>query len=344
MVEFTPGRAPTEEVLFARDGRLGRVRLNRPRAINALTEDMCLSMGAELKAWASDDSIAAVSIEGAGEKGLCAGGDVVAVRTLALMLDPSAGDFWEAEYALDALIHDYPKPVIAVQDGIVMGGGVGLSGYADLRLATERSRIAMPETIIGFFPDVGALYLLANAPGELGTHMALTGATISGADAVAVGISDVLVNSADVPEILARVAETGEVDRGVGITAPYSELLAQRSWIDECYVGNSAQDILERLVAHPAPGAQDAAQAILSRSPLSVSVTLEALRRAQDLPSAVEVLKQDAVVAPNFLALDSDFTEGVRARLVEKDNTPKWRHSSLLEVSRDEVLDFFVAH
>ncbi|WP_068402282.1 3-hydroxyisobutyryl-CoA hydrolase [Kribbia dieselivorans] len=344
MVTFAPGRVATDQVLFAREGRLGRIRLNRPRAINALTEEMCLAIGAELNAWANDDSVAAIAIDGAGERGLCSGGDIVAVRALALENDPSATDFWETEYALNALIHDYAKPIIAVQDGIVMGGGIGISAYALLRLATETSRVAMPETIIGFYPDVGALKLLANAPGELGTHLAMSGASITGADAVAVGFSDTLVSSADIPAILAGVAETGEVDRSVGVAAPYSPLLSQRSWIDECYVGDDPVAIVSRLEAHAAPEAQEAAAAIRARSPLSVAVTLEGLRRARDLPSVIETLILDGIVAPNFLALPSDFNEGIRARLVDKDNAPVWRHASLADVTRAEVEAFFIQH
>ncbi|MGH8827164.1 MAG: enoyl-CoA hydratase/isomerase family protein, partial [Jiangellaceae bacterium] len=158
------------EVAFGRLGRLGRIRLNRPEVINALTTAMVVSIREQLEAWAHDDAITAVLIDGAGPRGLCAGGDVRALRTSLREGTGAADEFWTQEYRLNAAIAHYPKPFVAVMDGIVMGGGVGVSAHGRVRLATERSRIAMPETAIGFFPDVGSLYLLSRAPGELGTH------------------------------------------------------------------------------------------------------------------------------------------------------------------------------
>ncbi|WP_277453006.1 enoyl-CoA hydratase/isomerase family protein [Janibacter sp. DB-40] len=347
MPDFTPGRTGTDEVLFARDGVLGRVLLNRPRAINSLTRDMVVAMQDQLTAWEGDDAITAVSLEGAGEKGLCAGGDVRAVRE-AHLADSSGGvDFWADEYVLDAQIAEYPKPVIAVMDGIVMGGGLGISMFADARWTTERSRIAMPETIIGFFPDVAATYLLARMPGELGTHMAMTGATISGADAVDVGLADCVVDSASIPDLLAAVAAGGPVEsvpdaRFEARPLPASHLNDRktREWIDECYAGNDPALVLERLRAHAHPDAQAAAEEISVRSPLSVAVTLEAVRRAADAESVREVLRTDTVVSANLLHRP-DFSEGVRALLVDKDKQPRWEHPDVASVPRAEVLELF---
>ena len=342
MTDFQPGATGTDEVLFTVDGRLGRVLLNRPRAINALTLEMIRALQVQLTAWSHDDSVDVVSLEGAGDRGLCAGGDVRAVREAHLAGTTGGVDFWADEYALDAQIAEYPKPTIAVMDGIVMGGGLGLSMFASARWTTERSRVAMPETIIGFFPDVAASYLLARSPGETGTHVALTGRTVSGADAVHLGLADAVVDSGRIPDLLASVAAGGAVEPRPHNAAGGmdSELATQQPWIDECYPGNDPAAILDRLRQHADPEARAAAQDIESRSPLSVAVTLEALRRAASASTVREVLETDTVVSANLLRRP-DFVEGVRAQLVDKDRNPQWEHSSLVDVTRPEVLEIF---
>ncbi|WP_435200590.1 enoyl-CoA hydratase/isomerase family protein [Janibacter sp. GS2] len=344
MPDFTPGETGTDEVLFAQDGVLGRVLLNRPRAINSLTREMVRAVRARLETWADDDAVSVVSIEGAGERGLCAGGDIRAVREAHLAGTTGGVDFWADEYVLDAQIAEYPKPVIAVMDGIVMGGGLGISMFADARWVTERSKVAMPETRIGFFPDVAATYLLSRAPGELGTHMALTGTTITGADAVHVGLADSVIDSTSVPDLLAEVADGRPVEAvATGAAGDEGSLLAPaRGWIDECYASDDPAAILERLRAHPHQDARAAAVEIAARSPLSVAVTLEALRRAADARSVREVLETDTTVSARLLER-ADFTEGVRAQLVDKDRSPTWEHARLDEVTREEVLALFAA-
>ncbi|GMA41369.1 enoyl-CoA hydratase/isomerase family protein [Mobilicoccus caccae] len=335
--------APFEQVRFERRGALGLVVLDRPKAINSLTIDMIRAMHEQLSAWQDDDSVAVVAITGAGEKGLCAGGDVVAMRDHVLgppAEKAEAVSFWADEYVLDGLIGAYPKPVVAVMDGVTMGGGIGIAGHADLRIATERSKIAMPETKIGFFPDVGGLHLLARAPGELGTHMAMTGAVVTGADAVLVGIADVLVESSRIPEILSAL-ESGTVPapEDIGSTSHPAPLEDERVWIDACCTGDDAAAIHERLRTYDgerAEQAHEAADAMAARSPFSVSVTLEAIRRAGRLDSLDAVLAQDTVLSRAF-ADEPDFREGVRALLVDKDNAPAWRHDSLADVPRAEV-------
>lgn len=336
-VPFEPRPGGTDAVLFARHGRLGRILLNRPRAINALTHPMVTAMLAQLQDWAGDDTVTTVSVEGAGERGLCAGGDVRAIREAILGGTGDPTRFWADEYALDALIHAYPKPYVAFMDGVVMGGGVGISAYGSLRLVTERSRVAMPETAIGFFPDVGALYLLARAPGELGTHLALTGATVGGADAVLLGLADALVDSADLPAVRAALAEGSGADALAGLRREVEPLLAaEREWVDDCYAGDDPALVLEALRAHAAPAARAAASVLAQRSPLSVAVTLEAIRRAADMATLEQVLEQDRVLGAAFMA-GPDFSEGVRAVLVDRDHQPRWTHPSLRAVSREEV-------
>ncbi|MCE1177932.1 MAG: enoyl-CoA hydratase/isomerase family protein [Micrococcales bacterium] len=322
MTDFQPGATGTDEVLFAVDGSLGRVLLNRPRAINALTRAMCEAMTAQLQAWQEDPAVRAISIEGAGERGLCAGADVRAVRERFLAGDDSVFGFFDVEYALDAMVAAYPRPVVAVMDGIVMGGGLGLSAFADHRLVTERSTIAMPETIIGLFPDVGARHWLARTPGLLGMHLALTGDSFDGADAIAIGLADALVDSADLPGALQRVA-AGESVEGVGDPSPPSKLATQRDWVDECYSAEDPAAIVRRLRDRPEPAARAAADAIEARSPVSVWVTWESVRRAADDTSPEQTLADDRVLIEGCIR-HGDFVEGVRAQLVDKDRRPRW--------------------
>lgn len=352
---FAPAPGQTPEVEYAVAHRIGRVRLNRPRAINALTTAMCTSLWAQLRAWTEDDAVAAVFIEGAGDKGLCAGGDVREMRELiqAGKHEEVLG-FWHQEYVVNGLIADYPKPYVAWMDGVVMGGGVGISAHGSRRLVTERSKIAMPETVIGFFPDVGGLYYLAKAPGELGTHVALTGLPVSGADAVVLGLADEVVSSGDKEQVLADLAAefgngpgtrsvTSEADAatasGAADAARVSDLEQQRGWIDECYAGDDAAVILQRLQSHDDPAAREAGEVLTSRSPHSVVVSLEAIRRAREL-SVHQVLDQDGRLGGHF-GSHPDFAEGVRALLVDKDNNPQWADASVAVVDRARVLAAF---
>lgn len=328
-----------EKVATRVEGALGIIELNRPQAINALTHPMVVTVRETLQEWAGDDRVRAVAISGAGDRGLCAGGDVRDLRTM-ILDGAGAYEFWRDEYRMDAAIAAHPDPVVTFMDGIVMGGGVGISAHASLRLVTERSRVAMPETIIGFFPDVGALHLLARAPGELGTHLALTGTTVTGADAIAVGLADASIPSADWPDVVERLVAGEVLDATVG-EQPESPLTAQRDWIDACYAGDDPGVILQRLTDHPSPDARAAAVELARRSPLAVAITLEGIRRARQLDTLDEVLAQDLRIGRNLITHGGDFLEGVRARLVDKDNRPAWRHQSLAEVPRDEVLTYF---
>jgi enoyl-CoA hydratase len=340
-VEFAARPGTTDEVLYARDGHLGRILLNRPRVINVLNDDMVASIMAQLKEWAQDGAVAAVSVQGAGDRGLCAGGDVRALRTVVMAGSGEAVRFWAHEYRMNAAIAAYPKPFVAFMDGVVMGGGVGISAHGSLRLVTERSRVAMPETTIGFSPDVGSLFLLSRAPGEIGTHLAMTGLSISGADAITCGLADALVSSEDIPGIIARLA-AGEwlVGDGACHQTPAGELGSAREWIDECYAGDDAVVIARALRAHPAPGAQHAADVLATRAPMAVCIALEAIRRAGRMDTLAQVLEQDLMLG-GALADSADFVEGVRALLVDRDNAPCWQHRSLADVDPAEVARVF---
>ena len=329
------------EVLVERVGALGRITLNRPKAINALNHAMVRSMAAALLEWADDDAVDAVLLTGAGERGLCAGGDIVSIYHDARDGGSGSKDFWRDEYVLNAAIARYRKPYVAIMDGIVMGGGVGVSAHGNVRVVTERSTIGMPEVGIGFVPDVGGTYLLSRAPGELGTHVALTTARMTAGDAVACGFADHLVPSDRLDEFGQALAE-GSVEDALAQfaqPAPASELAAQRDWIDTAYAADTVEEIVANLRASDVPEAQAAAEQILAKSPTAAKVTLRALRRARTLDSLEAVLDEEYRVS--LACLEShDLVEGIRAQVVEKDRNPAWSPSTL-EAVTDELVDRF---
>ncbi|HEU0206714.1 MAG TPA: enoyl-CoA hydratase/isomerase family protein [Pseudolysinimonas sp.] len=337
-----PNEILDDEVQVLRTGALGRLTLNRPRAINALNHAMVRTLAAALAEWRADDSVRTVLLSGAGDRGLCAGGDIVAIYHAVLGGRDGALRFWADEYQLDAAIARYPKPYVALMDGLVLGGGIGLSAHAGIRVVTERTRVGMPEVSIGFFPDVGGTSLLARAPGELGTHLALTGSTASGADAIAIGFADHFVPSEHLGA-LATALETRDPDEALAefaVAPPASQLLARRSWIDELYAGDDAEAIVERLAASTEPAAQEAAATIRSKSPTSVALTLAALRRAAALPSLEAVLDQDFRVATR-ISRGAEVIEGIRAQVIDKDRTPHWSPATLAEVTAEAVERYF---
>jgi enoyl-CoA hydratase len=247
-----------------------------------------------LRDWEYDDGVRAVVLAGASERGLCAGGDVVAIYHSARADGIEARRFWRDEYLLNAYIARYPKPYVALMDGIVMGGGVGVAAHARIRVVTDRSKIAMPEVGIGFVPDVGGTYLLSRTPGLLGLHAGLTGAPFSGSDAIAMGFADHYVGHEALVDFREAIAEHGvdaALDRHAAAPPP-SELVAQRAWINECYAADTVADMMAALRAYPGVPAHDAADLIDSRSPTALSVALEAVRRAAKLGSLEDVLRQ----------------------------------------------------
>ena len=330
-----------DEVLFERRGRLGVITLNRPKAVNALTAGMASAMLEQLTEWADDDAVAAVLVRGAGDRGLCAGGDIVAIYQDMLNGGNGTADFWQEEYRLNALIDSYPKPYVAFMDGLVLGGGVGISAHGSVRIVTERTRMGMPETTIGFVPDVGGTLLLSRSPGESGTHAALTGAHLSGADALFLGLADHFVPSGRLAE-LAAALESEPADTAVARfteQAPPSSLEAQREWIDACYSSDDAEEIVRRLRTIGGEAAAEAADTITAKSPTAVKVALESLRRVRGL-SLAQALEQEYRVGLRFLS-GPDFREGIRAQVVDKDRTPHWQPATLPDVTQDDVGSYF---
>ena len=332
----------SDDIVSRVEDGVGFVTLNRPKAINSLNQSMVEGLRAVLTAWEQDDAISAVVLSGAGERGLCAGGDVVAIYHSARADGAEARRFWHDEYLMNGQIGRFPKKYVALMDGIVMGGGVGVGAHANTRVVTETSKMAMPEVGIGFIPDVGGAYLLSRAPGSLGLHAALTGAPFSGADAIALGFADHYVPHDKLDALRQAIAADG-VESAIAVHAvepPASQLAAQRDWIDDCYAGDTVADIVAALRGHGAGPANDAANLIATRSPVALSVTLEAVRRAAKLDTLEDVLAQDYRVSSASLR-SHDLVEGIRAQLVDKDRNPKWSPASLAQVSAADVEAYF---
>lgn len=336
-----PVTTESDEILTRVDGGVGILTLNRPKAINSLTQTMIDLMTPALTEWAADDSIRAVVLEGAGERGLCAGGDVVALYHSARADGSAARKFWFDEYQLNAFIGRYPKPYVSLMDGIVMGGGVGVGAHGNVRVVTDATKMAMPEVGIGFIPDVGGTYLLARA-GSLGLHAALTGAPFSGADAIALGFADHFVPKDQLAAFVADIIAT-DVPTALerhAVSPPVSELVTQRPWIDECYTGKTVTEIIAALRGHSDSAAHAAADVIAGRSPIALEVTLESVRRAAALDSLEDTLVQEFRVSLAS-ARSHDFVEGIRAQLVDKDRNPTWSPRHLSDVTRADVESYF---
>ncbi|MEU9580384.1 enoyl-CoA hydratase/isomerase family protein [Streptomyces chilikensis] len=331
------------DVLIRAEGRAGHITLNRPKALNSLTHAMVLRIEEALTEWERDPAVETVVVTGAGERGLCAGGDIRAIHDDARDGDGSASAaFWRDEYRLNARIARYPKPYVAVMDGIVMGGGVGVSAHGSVRIVTERSRIAMPETAIGFVPDVGGTHLLGLAPGELGTFLALTGGQIGAGDALLCGLADHYVPSAALQDFvgdLAGLPVREALARHVR-TAPPGDLAGRRTWIDACFSAGTVEEIVRRLLAHGDPTAAETARTLLDRSPTALKVTLAALRRARRLGTLERVLDQEYRLSCTALTTP-DLVEGIRARIIDKDRAPRWSPATLQEVTDADVERWF---
>jgi enoyl-CoA hydratase len=331
-----------EDVLVNVRQGVGLITLNRPKAINSLTHPMVNAISPVLTDWADNDDVHTVIVDGAGERGLCAGGDLVALYHSARADGSVARSFWYDEYRLNAQIGRFPKTYVALMDGIVMGGGVGVAVHGSVRVVTDTTKMAMPEVGIGFIPDVGGTLILSRAPGLLGLHAALTGATFGASDAIAMGFADHFVPH-DAIAAFKEIAITDGV--GAALAAhtaepPASQFLAQRQWIDRCYAEATPLEIIGALRAEDAGPATEAADLIEAKSPISVSVALEAVRRATKLATLEDVLRQEYRTTCGALR-SHDFEEGIRAQVIDKDRNPKWSPASLAAVTTADVEAYF---
>jgi enoyl-CoA hydratase len=330
------------DILFERRGAAGVVTLNRPQALNAVTHDMVRALRGALEDWAVDPAITRVVILAAGGRAFSAGGDIRALTDLgkAGKYD-EAVQFWRDEYPLNAYIKSYRKPYVALIDGIVMGGGVGISIHGSHRVAGDKFQLAMPEVGIGFFPDVGATWFLPRLPGELGTYCALTGERSNAADATTAGIATQRVPSERFPALLEGLYASVSVDAVLAAFAePAGEgpILARRAAIDRLFAGDRVEHILQQLDAETgehADWARATAANIRSKSPLSLKLALAQIRRGREWDFATCMRAEFRIVSR--VIRGHDFYEGVRAVIIDKDNQPRWRPATLAEVDAAEV-------
>jgi enoyl-CoA hydratase/carnithine racemase len=345
----------TDHVLTRVANGAGIITLDRPKALNSLSLEMVRALSATLLAWRDDASVHAVVLTSSSAKALCAGGDIRFFYDVGRG-NPQGGsalleDFFTEEYALNHLIHFYPKPYIALMDGVVMGGGMGIAqGGPDcgLRIVTERTKMAMPEVNIGLFPDVGGSHFLSHAPGQLGNYLGLTGLTVGAADALYVGLADVYVPGEQMPALMALIDATpgaGLPDAIRNFAAPFatqlgaSELQAQRVAIDTHFGAASVAAIMASLEPDESPFAQKALKAMRQRSPLLMSVTIELLQRGAALEVADCLRMERSLVRHNFE--HGEVLAGIRALVIDKDNLPQWNPPTLDEVTPAMVARFF---
>lgn len=339
----------TSEILARVDDGVGHLTLDRPRALNALGYSMLGEIADVLDEWRVDPTVRLVLLDGAGDRGLCAGGDIRELHASVVAgRQADARRYFRREYAVDAALAELPVPVVTIMDGITMGGGVGLAAHAPVRVVTERSRVAMPETRIGFTPDVGGSWLLARAPGRLGEMLALGAVTMDAADAIHAGLADHYVPSERLPVLgadLAALASAGvdpldveavrDVVRRHALPTPVSGLVARRTAIDAAYAADTVPQIVARLRAAAADGDERAgaeADELERLSPTAVTVALAAVRSARGLPDLRAALAQEYGLVCWFVDTQPDLVEGIRAQVVDKDRDPSWRPATLEEV------------
>ena len=338
------------DLIARREGAAGVIRLNRPKAINAVTLEMFREIDKALDAFESDPAIALILLEGAGDRGLCAGGDIRALYDSARAGGDLGKTLWREEYILNARIAAFGKPYVALMDGIVMGGGVGLAAHASHRVVTERTRLAMPEVGIGFFPDVGGTWLLSRSPGEIGTYFGLTGQTMNGADAVYAGFADVVVASDRLPAL--REALTKAPDKATaqdvraiidGFAMPHevAPTAPQQPLIDAMFGHDGIEEIVTALAHHASEFAQATLGTILEKSPTGLKLTLKLLRMARESTSLEQCLAREYRAALQIF-VSHDFPEGIRAAVIDKDRNPQWQPARIEDVTPEIIARYFV--
>jgi enoyl-CoA hydratase len=337
------------DLIARREGSAGIIRLNRPKAINAVTLEMFRDIDKALDQFEHDPAVAVIVLEGAGERGLCAGGDIRALWESSKVNGNLGKILWREEYILNARIKKFPKPYVAFMDGIVMGGGVGLSAHSSHRVVTERTRLAMPEVGLGFFPDVGGTYLLSHSPGEIGTYFGLTGTTMNGPDAVYAHFADAVVPSAKLPvlrEALTRVrpgttsADVRALIDGFATGETAGPVAAKQAEIDRLFGFERMEDIITALKRESSELAQSALKTLSEKSPRGMVVSLKLLRLARQTRSLEECLVREYRAALEVFRSD-DFREGIRAAVIDKDRNPRWSPPRIEDVTPEMVGPYF---
>jgi len=331
-----------KDVILRREGAVGRITLSRPKALNALTEDMCAAMLKQLRQWAIDPAVHTVVIDAVPGKAFCAGGDVRAIYDAGKRADGSVMRFFRTEYRMNAAIHHFPKPYIALIDGFAFGGGCGVSMHGLHRVVSENAILAMPETVIGLFPDIGATTFLNHLPGETGMYLALTGLRIDAADAIYCGLATHFVASQDHAALLSRLVQGDKPDVVLptlsSSPSSASVMARHRDAIDRAFSASSVEDILERLELEGDWGSETAS-ILRSRSPTSLKVTFRQMREGTELDFRSCQRTEFRIMAR--MMEGRDFYEGVRAALIDKDQTPRWTPPRLDMVSENEIESYF---
>jgi enoyl-CoA hydratase len=340
---------PEPDLIARREGAVGVIRLNRPKTINAVTLEMFRDVDKALDAFEFDPAVSLILLEGAGERGLCAGGDIRALYENSKVKGDLGKILWREEYILNARIAKFPKPYVAFMDGIVMGGGVGLSAHGRHRVVTERTRLAMPEVGLGFFPDVGGTWLLSRSPGEIGTYFGLTGQTMNGPDAVYARFADAVVPSGRLAALRGALVDlragvsSAEVKTAIdrfatGETA--GPVAAIQPQIDRWFAHDRMQDIIAALQRHDSELAQSTLKTLNEKSPRGMVVALKLLRLARTSSSLEQCLVREYRAALEVFASD-DFREGVRAAVIDKDRNPRWSPPDIEDVTPEMVAPYF---
>ena len=326
----------SDDVLTFVEGEVGRIRLNRPKAIHALTTAMCAQVLDALATWTNDAAVEGVLIDHAGGRGFCAGGDLRMMAEGASEGGAAARDFFRTEYRMNYRLFTYPKPIVAFMDGITLGGGVGISQPARYRVATENTRFAMPETGIGLFPDVGSCWYLSRLPGRIGAYLAVTGARLDGPECLALGLASDYLSSASLGEAKARIAaapaEIEAILKDLAVPPPEAAILAHREAIDRLFAVERLEDILAALEADGGEWAKQQLALLASRSPQTMKVSLRLVREAARMPDFAAEMTMEYAVASRIV-LRHDFAEGVRAVIIDKNHVPRWDPATPEEVS-----------
>ncbi|QOG19375.1 MULTISPECIES: enoyl-CoA hydratase/isomerase family protein [Bradyrhizobium] len=336
------------DLIVRREGAAGVIRLNRPKAINAMTLEMSEGIDAALDRFETDPEVAVIILEGSGERGLCAGGDIRGLWESSREGGDLGARFWRQEYVMNARIAKYPKPYVAFMDGLVMGGGVGLSGHASHRVVTDRTKLAMPEVGLGFFPDVGGTWLLSRSPGEIGTYFGLTGQTMNGPDAIHAKFADAVVLAAKWPELRealtkvrrgATAADVTKLINGFATGETAGPVAAKEPIIDALFGFDRMEDIFAALKRDGSEFALATLKTLNEKSPRGMVVTLKLLRLARTASSLEECLVREYRAACEVFRSD-DFREGVRAAVIDKDRNPTWSPPRIEDVTQEMLAPY----
>lgn len=332
------------DINIRKEGAAGRITLSRPKALNALSYDMCLKVEKALDIWKNDDSIKMLLIDAEGDRAFCAGGDITEMYNTGTQGDFDYGrKFWRDEYRMNAKMFEFPKPVVSLMQGFTMGGGVGVGCHASHRVVCDSSQIAMPEVGIGLIPDVGGSLILARAPGRLGEYLGTTATRLGPADAIYAGFADYYIPEQEWSALIAKLVESGDpqaVDT-LAMTAPEGALANKQTEIDMHFAGEALSDIARSLTASDDAFSEKTLKMLGRNAPLSMACTVEIIHRVRGLDTIRHALEQEYRFTHRAME-HADFLEGIRAQIIDKDRDPKWKHKDLLSVSLMDVANMLL--